>query len=137
MAISHVSVFSPHLLKAHRSEVEVSGDDAPLALHTVFTTMSNRGRIREFVRARARSAGRRYEEARQAYREARDQRYVEDLPHDSTGRVPLVCRRYAERRTVTIDEAAHPSCFEADHPDCEGCREDIITGHIETWDQQA
>ena len=95
--------------------------------------MSDGGRVRRFVHARARSAGRRYEEARQAYRHARDTRFAGDLPHDERGRVPLVCRRYAERRSVTIDEAGHPACFESEHPDCEGCREDIITGRIEIW----
>ena len=99
--------------------------------------MTTSGRIRRFVHARARSAGRRYEEARQAYQEARDQRYADELPHDDAGRVPLVCRRYAEQRAVTVDAASRPSCYTDGHADCEGCREDILTGQIELWDIDA
>lgn len=45
----------------------------------------------------------------------------------------IVCRRYAEKRAVTLDEEGCPACFDADHPDCEGCVEDLYAGTIETW----
>lgn len=96
--------------------------------------MDDGGRFSRFLRARARGAGRRYERARQAYRQARDEALTGDVPRDAEGRAQIVCRRYAERRAVTIDAAARPSCFEAGHPDCEGCREDVLRGRIETWD---
>ena len=95
--------------------------------------MADRGRLSRFIRHRARSAGRRYEEARRAYREAHDAVLEEDLPTDAHGRSRIVCRRYAERRATHVDEEGRPACFEADHPDCEGCREDILRGRIETW----
>ena len=82
---------------------------------------------------RARSAGRQYERARQAYAGARDEALAGELPTDEQGRARIVCRRYAERRATRIDASARPACFEADHPDCEGCREDILTEQIETW----
>jgi hypothetical protein len=46
----------------------------------------------------------------------------------------MVCRRHAERRAVELDADARPICFEADHPDCEGCVEDIRAGRVETWE---
>ncbi|MFB6103209.1 MAG: hypothetical protein ABEJ73_11685 [Haloplanus sp.] len=87
-------------------------------------------RLERFVRTTFRSAGRRYAEARQAYREGRD---ASDLPQDEEGRVRIVCRREAERRAVALDGAGRPACYEAGHPDCEGCVEDIREGVVETW----
>jgi hypothetical protein len=94
-------------------------------------------RVRRFLRTTARNAGRRFEEARRAYREGREssrpaaERF--DLPRDEDGRARIVCRRHAERRAVDVDDAGRPACFEADHPDCEGCAEDVREGVVETW----
>jgi len=87
-------------------------------------------RLERFVRTTFRSAGRRYAEARKAYREGRD---ASDLPRDDEGRVRLVCRREAERRAVALDAESRPACYEAGHPDCEGCVEDVREGVVETW----
>lgn len=95
--------------------------------------MAEGGRISRFIRRRARAAGRRYEEARRAYHSAQSEVLADGIPVDDAGRGRIVCRRFAEQRAVQIDEASRPSCFEADHPDCEGCREDILRGRIETW----
>lgn len=95
--------------------------------------MDDGGRISRFLRRRARTAGRRYEEARQAYQQAQVAVLGDGIPVDDAGRGHIVCRRYAERRAVHIDTDSRPSCFEADHPDCEGCREDILRERIETW----
>lgn len=95
--------------------------------------MANRGRLTRFIRQRARAAGRQYEEARRAYQEAHDAVLSQDLPTDEYGRARIVCRRFAERRAVAIDEASRPTCFDPNHPDCEGCKEDILRGRIETW----
>jgi hypothetical protein len=95
-------------------------------------------RLRRFVRTTFRNAGRRYEESKRAYRKGRggtDGPLPEsvDLPRDEDGRVRIVCRRYAERRVVALDDEGRPACFEAGHPDCEGCAEDVWDGHVETW----
>ena len=87
-------------------------------------------RLDRFVRTTFRRAGRRYAEARQAFREGRADF---GLPRDDEGRSKLVCRRYAERRAVVVDESGRPDCFEAGHPDCEGCAEDVREGVVETW----
>lgn len=94
--------------------------------------MGDRGRFGRFVRTRVRAAGRQFERARQAYVGARDEVFAGELPTEN-GRARIVCRRHADQRRVRIDAASRPECFEADHPDCEGCREDIVTGRIETW----
>ncbi|SFR34382.1 DUF7091 family protein [Halogeometricum limi] len=89
-------------------------------------------RLERFVREKFRAAGRQYARARDAYNEGKrgaDPR----LPRDDEGRVRLVCRRYAERRAVGVDTDGYPACFEAGHPDCEGCAEDVRTGVVETW----
>jgi hypothetical protein len=80
-----------------------------------------------------RGAGRRFETVRRAYESGRGIG-GSDLPHDDEGRVHIVCRRYAERRAVFLDAEGRPECFDADHPACRGCVEDIETGRIETWD---
>ncbi|WP_129114284.1 DUF7091 family protein [Halegenticoccus tardaugens] len=96
-------------------------------------------RIDRFIRTTFRGAGRRYAEARKAYREGRGEtdggeganRF--DLPRDEEGRARLVCRRYAEQRAVTVDGDGRPSCFDPDHADCRGCAEDVREGVVETW----
>ncbi|WP_049922607.1 DUF7091 family protein [Halopiger djelfimassiliensis] len=103
--------------------------------------MTDRRRLERFLRSTLRNAGEQYEqvrgttdeqleEARRAYQGAKNAR---SLPSDEAGRVKIVCRRYAERRAATLDEQYRPACYEADHPDCEGCTEDVRNGRIETW----
>lgn len=103
--------------------------------------MSNRRRIERFVRSKLQKAGAEYaelrrsadgqlDEARDAYRTARNAR---SLPNDEEGRAKIVCRRFAERRAARLDEEFRPACFESGHPDCEGCAEDVRAGRIETW----
>jgi hypothetical protein len=87
-------------------------------------------RIDRFLRTTMRSAGRRFAAARRAYRAGRR---AADLPTDDEGRVRIVCRRHAERRAVALDDAGRPACYEAGHPDCEGCVEDVREGVVETW----
>lgn len=94
--------------------------------------MSNRRRIGRLLRGRLRAAGRQYAEARRAYSEAKESA-LRGLPTDDEGKAKIVCRRYAERRAVQLDEAGRPECYEAGHPDCEGCVEDVREERIETW----
>ncbi len=94
--------------------------------------MSNRRRIGRLVKGRLRAAGRQYAEARRAYSEAKATA-LRGVPQDEEGNAKIVCRRYAERRAVPLDGAGRPECFETDHPDCEGCVEDIQENRIETW----
>jgi hypothetical protein len=96
--------------------------------------MAEDGRIARFLRSTLRSAGRQYQEAKQAYSDAKTSALA-DLPQDEDGKARLVCRRHAERRAVRLDSEARPECFEADHPDCQGCVEDIREGVIETWER--
>lgn len=93
--------------------------------------MPDESRLTRFLRTTLRGAGRQVEEARAAYGQARESARA-DLPTDDEGRARIVCRRYAEERAVGIVDG-RPSCYEADHPDCEGCVEDIAAGRIETW----
>ncbi|SIS08101.1 DUF7091 family protein [Natronorubrum thiooxidans] len=103
--------------------------------------MSDRRRLERFLRSKLQEAGEQYEEvrgstteqleeAREAYRVAKNAR---SLPSDEAGRAKIVCRRYAEQRAAMLDDQYRPACFEADHPDCEGCVEDVREGRIETW----
>ncbi|MEF8830383.1 MAG: hypothetical protein V5A23_02465 [Halobacteriales archaeon] len=85
------------------------------------------------VRRAARIAGRKAAETRKAFRRGREAGRVPELPEDDEGRVRIVCRRHAERRAVELDDAGRPACYEAGHPDCEGCVEDVREGRIETW----
>jgi uncharacterized membrane protein len=94
--------------------------------------MSDPDRLSRFLRTKLQGAGKQYEEARRAFREARSEA-VAELPTDDGGKARLVCRRFAEQRAVEVDAGGKPACFEADHPDCEGCVEDIREGRIETW----
>jgi hypothetical protein len=99
-------------------------------------------RLERLVRRKFRAAGRRYARAREAYREGHeepgkrsgsDRAVPPSLPRDDDGRVRIVCRRDAERRAVAVDDEGRPACFEAGHPDCEGCVEDVRDGIVETW----
>jgi hypothetical protein len=90
------------------------------------------GRLERFLRSTLRSAGEQYGEARRAYASAR-RAAAADIPVDDDGDARIVCRRHAERRAVTLDEELRPDCFDADHPDCEGCVEDVREGTVETW----
>jgi hypothetical protein len=108
-----------------------TGQKALFVAGTIYG-MTDSDRLSRFLRAQVQSAGRQYQEARQAFLEARNETAAEiddgDLP---TARI--VCRRHAEQRVVGIDGEGKPSCFEAGHPDCEGCAEDVRAGRIETW----
>ncbi|MFA1612131.1 DUF7091 family protein [Halobellus rubicundus] len=98
-------------------------------------------RLERLLREKFREAGRQYARARDAYQEGRvdseGQAAGTDaagaLPRDDEGRVRIVCRRHADRRAVDVDDEGRPSCFEADHPDCEGCAQDVRDGIVETW----
>ncbi len=99
-------------------------------------------RFRRVLRQQARKAGREYARSRRAYRDGRDGDDAErtwvdpaefDLPTDADGRARIVCRRHAEERAVAVDAAGRPACFDADHPDCEGCAEDVRDGRVQTW----
>ena len=87
-------------------------------------------RLERFMRSKLRSAGRRVAESRRAFEAGRE---IADLPRDEEGRARIVCRRHAERRAVPLDDRGRPVCYEADHPDCEGCVEDVREGRVETW----
>lgn len=89
-------------------------------------------RLERFLRAKLRSAGEQYAQAADAYRRARNAAAF-DLPLDDDGNARIVCRRYAEQRAVAVDGDGRPDCYEPDHPDCEGCVEDIVDGRVETW----
>ena len=94
------------------------------------------GGFERFVHSAMRSAGRRYEEARRAYRDGREGTPAspgDDLPRDDADRARIVCRRHAEQRAVSVDGDGRPACFDSDHPDCRGCAEDVREGVVETW----
>ena len=90
------------------------------------------GRIRRFLETTFRSASQQIDDARRAYSDAK-RSALADLPQDEAGRAKIVCRRYAERRAVSLDEQARPACFDPDHQDCRGCVEDVREGVVETW----
>lgn len=90
----------------------------------------DRERVKRFIRSTLQNAGRQVTEAKESYREGKT---TAQLPRDDKGRVRLVCRRYAERRAVRLDSEGRPACFDADHPDCRGCAEDVQEGIVETW----
>lgn len=100
-------------------------------------------RLERFLRIKLREVGKRYaetresanqqmNEAKEAYRNAQDT-VLADLPQDEHGRAKIVCRRHVERRAVRLDKEGRPACFDAEHPACEGCVEDIRERTIETW----
>jgi hypothetical protein len=95
-------------------------------------------RLEGLIRRKLRAAGRQYARARDAYQEGRDGAETPDpgssLPRDEAGRARIVCRRHADRRAAVIDADGRPACFEAGHPDCEGCAEDVRDGIVETWE---
>ena len=92
--------------------------------------VADRERVERFIRSTLQNAGRQVAEVKQAYREGRT---TAGLPRDEEGRVRLVCRRHAERRAVRLDSEGRPACFDANHPDCRGCAEDVQDGIVETW----
>lgn len=78
------------------------------------------------------SASKQVNEARDAFTAAK-RSALADLPQDEAGKARIVCRRHAEQRAVSLDDRARPECFDADHPDCQGCAEDVQDGTVETW----
>lgn len=92
--------------------------------------MTDGDRLARFLRTKLQDAGRQYEEVRREFRRGR---YETDLPTDEMGRARLVCRRHADRRAVRLDGDGRPACYEAGHPDCESCAEDVRDGRVETW----
>ena len=94
-------------------------------------------RLRRGLRQQARKAGREYARSRRAYREGREwgQNHADefDLPVDDEDRAQIVCRRYAEKRRAAGNADGEPAGFEAGHPDCEGCAEDVREGRVQTW----
>jgi len=93
--------------------------------------MADDDRLSRFVR-NLRSAGQQLSDAKRAYSDGKRAAKA-GLPRDDAGRAQIVCRRYAERRAVSLDEQVRPACFDAEHPDCQGCAEDIHSGDVETW----
>lgn len=93
--------------------------------------MVDRRRVNRFLRSKIREAGRRYERTRSSHQDGRSS--DPDVPYDESGRARIVCRRYAEKRAVALDSESRPVCYDADHPDCEGCVEDLHAGTIESW----
>jgi hypothetical protein len=94
--------------------------------------VTNRRRLKRLLQSKLHSAGRQFEEAKRAYSDAKTAALT-DLPTDEEGRAKIVCRRYAEKRAVSLDSEARPACYDPDHRDCRGCAEDIRDGRIETW----
>ncbi|ACV11802.1 conserved hypothetical protein [Halorhabdus utahensis DSM 12940] len=88
-----------------------------------------------FLRSSLQSAGQQLAEARRAYENAKHTART-DLPLAEDGQARIVCRRYAERRAVKIDEDGQPDCFDVEHPDCRGCVEDVRAGTVETWEPE-
>lgn len=86
--------------------------------------------IERILRRKLRAAGRTYERSRRSFGEGRNEGQI---PEDEQGRAKIVCRRYAEHRAVQLDDEYRPACFDPDHPDCQGCVEDVRDGRIETW----
>jgi hypothetical protein len=94
--------------------------------------MTDPDRLQRFLRTTLHDAGKQYEATKRAYHSARESALAE-VPTDADGNARIVCRRHASRRAVALDAQGRPSCFESDHPDCEGCVEDLRAGRIETW----
>ncbi len=91
-------------------------------------------RLERVIRQQLRKAGRQLEEAKRAYNEGRRSEADQfAVPTDEDGNAQIVCRRYAERRAVQVDGNGRPECFDPEHPDCQGCAEDIRNGVVETW----
>ena len=94
--------------------------------------VSNRRRLERLLRTKLNAVGRRYEETKRAYADAKAASRL-DIPTDEEGRARIVCRRHAEKRAVPLDPDAKPACYDPEHPDCRGCVEDIREERIETW----
>ncbi|MFB6224595.1 MAG: hypothetical protein ABEH86_13110 [Haloarcula sp.] len=94
--------------------------------------MADDDRLERFIRDTLQSAGRQLSDAKKAYHNGKRSAKA-GLPRDEEGRARIVCRRHAEYRAVSMDEETRPVCFDAEHPDCQGCVEDIRDGTIETW----
>nr|WP_220132465.1 hypothetical protein [Natronomonas sp. LN261] len=94
--------------------------------------VSNRRRLERLLRTKLNAVGRRYEETKRAYTDAKTAR-LSNLPTDEEGRARIVCRRHAEKRAVPVDEDGRPACYDPDHPDCRGCVDDVRADRIETW----
>ena len=94
--------------------------------------MADDDRLSRFIRDGLRTAGRQFSDAKRAYSNGK-RATLAGLPRDDEGRARIVCRRYAERRAASLDDKLRPVCFDADHPDCQGCVEDIRDGTIETF----
>jgi hypothetical protein len=93
--------------------------------------MGDDGRLSRFI-DNLRSPREQVADAKRAFSDAK-RAALADLPQDDEGRARLVCRRHAERRAVSLDDAARPECFDPDHKDCRGCVEDVRDGVVETW----
>ncbi|WP_135303459.1 DUF7091 family protein [Haloarcula amylovorans] len=89
-------------------------------------------RLGRFIQQTVRSVENQLSDAKRAYSDGK-RAALAGLPTDEDGRARIVCRRHAEYRAVSLDPASRPNCFDADHPDCQGCVEDIRDGSIETW----
>lgn len=94
--------------------------------------MAEESRLQRFLESTLRSAGRQAARAREEYRASRAAARW-GVPTDENGGARLVCRRHAEQRAVAVGLEGRPECFDADHPDCRGCAEDLRDGRIETW----
>lgn len=94
--------------------------------------MADDDRVERYISGALRSVGKQLSEAKRAYSDSK-RTALAGLPQDEDGRARIACRRHAERRAVSLDEAARPECFDPDHPDCQGCVEDIADGSVETW----
>lgn len=86
--------------------------------------------IADRLRASLREAGRKYAKAQDAFRSGQS---TGKLPAEESGKRRIVCRRYAEKRAVRVDDQGRPECFDGDHPDCRGCAEDVREGCVQTW----
>jgi hypothetical protein len=115
-----------HGLKASATGVKVKLGATVFVTRARSIDMDLAARIRRALRRAGQTAA----ESRRAYREGYR---VASLPHDEEGRARIVCRRHAERRAVLVSEDGRPACFEAGHPDCQGCVEDVREGAVETW----
>jgi len=89
-------------------------------------------RLERFISGTLRSVGNQLSEAKRAYSDSK-RTALAGLPQDEDGRARIACRRHADRRAVLIDGEGQPACFDADHPDCRGCAEDVREGVVETW----
>ena len=104
-------------------------DLAPADIHRM---ADDDARLERFISGTIRSVGNQLSDAKRAYSDGK-RAAMAGLPRDDDGRARIVCRRHADRRAVSLDKRGWPECFDPDHPDCQGCVEDIDEGTIETW----